>query len=167
MLNLTDLREVLHYDPETGAFTWLRVRSGVSSAGKAAGSVFTHPNTGHRYLIIGVFCQRYRAHRLAVFYMTGQWPSDEVDHKDGDGLNNRWDNLRVATRSQNHANSKRASDNTTGFKGVRKQRNGRYQARIAIKGKRLHLGTFQTPEAAHAAYCKAAKELFGEFARTA
>lgn len=165
MLNLTNLRKVLHYDPETGAFTWLRVRSGVSTAGKAAGSVFTHPQTDHRYLIISVFCQRYRAHRLAVFYMTGQWPSDEVDHKDGDGLNNRWDNLRVATRSQNHANSKLARNNVSGFKGVRQTR-GRYRARIAVEKKRIELGTFDTAEEAHQAYCIAARRFFGLFARS-
>ena len=91
-----------------------------------------------------------------------------VDHRDGDGLNNRRSNLRMATRSQNQHNQKLASHNTSGFKGVRwdKQR-GKWQAAIRLNGKRKHLGFFPTPEAAYEAYCKGSAEIHGEFGRVA
>jgi hypothetical protein len=165
-LRHSDLLSILHYDPATGAFTWTEIRrKGPNAPGAPAGSVFTHPKSGHKYLILSLLGHRYRAHNVAVFYTTGRWPEGEVDHKDGDGLNNRWRNLREATRSQNHANSKRARNNTSGFKGVRLSRSGRYRARIAVNKKRIALGSFDTPEEAHDAYCRAAKKFFGEFAR--
>lgn len=93
-------------------------------------------------------------------------PGKEIDHKDGDGLNNRRSNLRDVSGSQNQANRRVSSNNKTGFKGVRKNiRDGRFRARIKIHGNRLSLGTYETPEQAAHAYDTAAKELHGEFAR--
>lgn len=92
-------------------------------------------------------------------------PSLVTDHIDGDRLNNRRSNLRVATRSQNSQNCRMHVINTAGQKGVSRTRNGTYQARIVYQGRIRHLGTYATPEEAHEAYCKAAVELFGEFAR--
>lgn len=91
-----------------------------------------------------------------------------VDHIDGDGLNNRRENLRPATSSQNNRNAKRRSDNTSGFKGVTwRRRERKWAAQIRVDGKNMYLGHFDSPEAAHAAYCKASAELHGEFGRTA
>lgn len=105
-------------------------------------------------------------HRIIVERMIGRkLRTDEyVDHIDGDSLNNTRSNLRIATRGQNRANSRPNRNNTTGFKGVRR-RGTRYRAEITVDKKTTYIGTFDTPEAAHAAYVEAAKQHFGEFAR--
>jgi hypothetical protein len=90
-----------------------------------------------------------------------------VDHIDGDGLNNRRSNLRFATTAQNSANRGKQKNNTSGFKGVRwHKRDKRWRAVIGINGKTKQIGSFKTPEAAYDAYCAAARELHGVFART-
>jgi hypothetical protein len=89
-----------------------------------------------------------------------------MDHKDCNPANNSWRNLRLTTQSLNNCNTRRRSDNTTGFKGVG-QHQGGFRARIRLHGKQRLLGVFETPELAHAAYCRASHELHGEFGRTA
>ena len=92
----------------------------------------------------------------------------QVDHIDGDALNNRRSNLRLATALQNGANKKKPAHNTSGFKGVSWHKRDLYwAANIRVGGKLRHLGRFETAEAAHAAYCKASEEFHGEFGRTA
>lgn len=92
--------------------------------------------------------------------------SEYCDHIDGNSLNNVRSNLRLATKAQNNRNMKKPSHNTSGYKGVSWRKNaGRWRAYIFINNKQIHLGYFDTPEEAHAAYCEAAKELHGEFAR--
>lgn len=89
-----------------------------------------------------------------------------VDHRDGNGLNNCRANLRVCCHQQNLANARRRADNRSGFKGVGYNRRiDRYHARIHIDGRSKFLGSFRTPQEAHQAYCRAAAEQFGEFAR--
>jgi HNH endonuclease/AP2 domain len=91
-----------------------------------------------------------------------------IDHRDGNSTNNRWSNLRLATVSQNNANRRRPRHNTSGYKGVslcRRSGRRRWRAVIYKKGQ-IHLGTFPTPEAAHAAYVAAAPKVHGKFART-
>lgn len=92
-------------------------------------------------------------------------PEKQTDHRDGDGLNNRRLNLRVATVSQNQCNRGKQRNNTSGFKGVNANAN-RWRATIRHLGSQYHLGMFSTPEEAHAAYCKAAHKMHGEFANT-
>ena len=90
----------------------------------------------------------------------------DVDHRDGDGLNNRRANLRVATVLENQFNARRRKDNASGFKGVSWHRAaGKWYAHISLNRKRFHLGTFDTPEAAHAAYAAASAAFHGEFGR--
>ncbi len=86
-----------------------------------------------------------------------------IDHRDHDTLNNRRSNLRRATRAQNCQNARKRRDNKYGFKGIFKT-NKKWLAHIRENGKFKHLGVFSSPEAAHAAYAKAALELHGEFA---
>jgi hypothetical protein len=162
--------KLLKYDPTTGSLTWrwrddARPQWNVRYAGKAAGYIWT-PRTGKtRYLVIGIFGWSFRAHRLIWLYMTGAWPSLEIDHADGDGLNNRWSNLRQATRAQNVMNSGVRMDNKCGLRGVCFNKfAGRFQARIQVDGKGRFLGYFDTKEEAHAAYLAAAVEAYGEFA---
>jgi hypothetical protein len=91
----------------------------------------------------------------------------EVDHANGNKLDNRLCNLRVATRTQNNANARTRKHSKSGIKGVRFHKlNKRWQARIRCAGKQLHLGYFDTPQMAAEAYSRAASSLFGEFART-
>lgn len=91
---------------------------------------------------------------------------EQVDHRDGDGLNNRRENLRLATASENQRNQHRDRTNTSGFKGACWDKSvNRWKATIKVNRKCIHLGRFDTPEEAHAAYCAAAIKYHGEFAR--
>lgn len=157
-LTVQFVRSVLHYNPDTGVFTWLRPTSNRVRAGDIAGR--QEQRGTNTYLRIGIKCECPYAHRLAWFYMTGEWPPDEVDHRDTDGLNNRWANLRLATRAQNNANHRQF--NKWGFKGVFQQScSGRFMAKHADR----YLGTFDTPEEASAAYLTEAKRRYGDYAR--
>lgn len=153
------LRQLLHYDPETGVFTRLVALGGRS--GPVGSRCECLSPAG--YVQIGVDRRTYPAHRLAWLYMTGAWPPNEVDHINGVRADNRWTNLRQATRSQNRANSRASYANRSGYKGVCRARCGRWRA--SLRGERL--GLFDTPEEASRAYFAAAQELYGEFARAA
>lgn len=153
------LREILHYDPDTGIFRYL-VKRGTCAPGSIAGSVMLRGNWS-----MGLEYGRYSAHRLAWLYMTGEWPALEVDHIDGNPVNNRWDNLRLATSAQNKQNQHRPrSDNTSGYLGVflhgfARDGSKRWRARIQIDGKGKHLGLFKSPELAYSAYLKAKRQI--------
>jgi len=118
------------------------------------------------YRIINIAGVLYRAHRLAFLYMEGKMPDADVDHKNCKRDDNRWEKIRHATRSQNHCNTKRRRDNTSGHKGVdwMKARQ-KWRARVNFGGKRLHLGLFESREEAICARRLAAEELHGEFVR--
>jgi hypothetical protein len=106
-------------------------------------------------------------HRLIFIYMTGECPQF-VDHINGQRSDNRWANLRPATKSQNCANKTRPRNNAAGLRGVtvdNRARTTRYYAHIKVQQKRIYLGSYGTPEEANAAWCEAAKKYFGEFAR--
>lgn len=153
------LRSALHYDPLTGAFTWLTNRaSNKVKAGDPAGVV------KKGYLVICIDNVHYRANRLAVFYMTGVWPR-VADHKDGNTLNNAWENIRDVTKGQNGLNRKLSARNSLGVKGVSILPSGRYRAQIMYQGKKEYLGSFDSIEQASEAYQTAAKSRFGEFNR--
>jgi hypothetical protein len=154
------LRELLDYDSATGEFRWRERMSRAVHAGDVAGTMDID-----RYRRIMIRGTQYRAHQLAWLYMTGEWCSMVIDHRDGDPSNNRWDNLRRATKSQNSANRGLNRNNSCGLKGVSCE-GGRWRAGIYKDGRRHHLGSFATPQAAHAAYVAAARRLFGEFARS-
>ena len=92
-------------------------------------------------------------------------PNIQVDHINGDGLDNRRYNLRACTASENRCNRGKSKNNTSGYKGVCFHKaSKRWRAKIRLKNKFTYLGDFHTPEEAYAAYCKAALELHGEFA---
>lgn len=157
-------RTLLHYDPETGIFTWRVRRGGTANVGAVAG--YTN-DKGYRIIAIGSL---YRASRLAWLYMTGRWPEHEVDHVNGLKSDNRWCNLRNATHAQNSHNRKIHKNNTSRLKGVCASKIGPrvktpWGAKITVNGRNIYLGRFKTPEEAHAAYVEAAQRLHGEFAR--
>jgi HNH endonuclease len=160
-LTLARLREVLHYDPGTGVFTWKVARPPHCVIGSRAGTI-----TKLGYRAVTVLGHRLLEHRLAWFYQTGTWPKDQIDHRNCNGQDNRFANLREARQYDNIANRPAHRDSSTGLKGV--HRNGRrWSASILNCGKKHYLGTFDTPEEAHSAYAAVATKLCGEFARVA
>lgn len=165
-LNLTqaELKEVLRYEPETGKFFWRVSLARRNRVGDEAGWVNAHA-AGKR-IKIAIRNTDYMAHRLAWLYMTGKWPEFEIDHKNGDGLDNRWENLRTATPSENMQHRGVPSNNTTGHKGTCfDKKTGRFVAGIKVAGKRINLGAFDTLKEASEAYRAAAVKYYGPFAR--
>ena len=155
------VRELLEYDPATGLFEWRVARANVK-VGQRTGCL---NSGGYRY--IGIDNRLYKAHRLAWLYVYGRWPANDIDHINGVRDDNRIANLREATRSQNIANARGTRKNKSGFKGAYfLKRERKWLACITVCGKRQHIGLFTTAAGAHAAYVKAAKHHFGEFART-
>lgn len=130
------------YDPFTGLIT----REKWSKGSKAPGTVVGAPSpsgTGKDYLVMMVNKRRYYAHRVAWLLMTGEQPPKEVDHIDGNGLNNKWDNLRKADRSSNMKNCRKHRNGNPLMMGISKRpENGKYRARITVNGKTITLGTF-------------------------
>jgi HNH endonuclease/AP2 domain len=163
------VRSILDYDPKTGIFTWLpreprpgfeRVdRAWISRrVGKAAGTVNVKG-----YVVINLLGIPRLAQRLAFIWMTGEAP-EFVDHINRDRTDNRWANLRPATATQNLANGKLRSDNTSGYRGVTWYKPyQKWMARILNKGDDHFLGYYDTVEEAAAVYERAAADLFGEF----
>ena len=159
------LKELLHYDPETGVFTWRANENLTDLVGREAGWIQKpSPQSGSQvsYRKIEIDGRTYYAHRLAVLYMKGRWPKAKVDHSSKDGLDNRWTNLREATTSQNRMNMNVRRDSRLGVKGVKPQ-DGRYVAHVVGKGKRRYVGMFGTPEEAKEARDEAADDRHGEF----
>jgi hypothetical protein len=152
--NFTDL---LSYNQITGIFTWKTTRNGAVKIGSIAGSL-----NSDGYMQIKVFNKLYRSHRLAWFMMTGKWPKETIDHIDGDRKNNRFSNLREATKGQNRANSK---VNRGRFLKGAYPHSGKWVARITHKSKTKYLGFYETEKEAHLAYQIAAKTFHQQFAR--
>jgi HNH endonuclease len=155
------LKKVLHYSPETGCFTWLvnAGRYGRIKPGTEAGS----HNKANGYHSICIDGKGFPSHRLAFLYLTGAWPTHEVDHINRIRHDNRWCNLREAILQQNLQNKTRYSSNTSGFPGVTwHKRIGKWQARLGGGRKREHLGYWDDISQAAAAYnrAKAAKSPF-------
>ena len=147
------LRELLEYDPETGAFTWRVSTSNRVRAGSVAGHLHSK-----WYINIQIDGRLYLAHRLAWLYIHGAWPEAEIDHIDDDPSNNRLANLREVTNQKNHQNQRRANtDSSTGLIGASPKK-GKFQAQIMINNKKRFLGYFETPEAAHEAYIEAKRQ---------
>lgn len=151
------LKALLHYDPQTGAFTWLAGQRRGTSAGSGQ-------SKGYMQIVIGG--RKYYAHRLAWLYMTGKWPGIQIDHINGNKGDNRFSNLREVTPAQNQHNTGANKLNQSGFKGVSKRKKYEgWEAQIRINGKRTYLGTFSSPEEASAAYQAAAVEHQKNFRR--
>ena len=162
MISHDRLLRILSYDRETGDFVWKQKIADKVVVGNLAGSI---NYAGYR--IIKIEGEKYMAHRLAWFYVTKNWPKEQIDHADGVRLNNRLRNLREASPAQNGANRKVNEYKVIGYKGVRQVGKNKWQARIKFMGRTKHLGMFSSINDAAAAYERAAKEHFGEFARVA
>lgn len=161
-LTADELRRQLRYEPLTGLFWWLIARRG-RQLNRPAGTIGTM-RSGNPACQIMIDGRKYYANVLAWLWMTGDWPTDEVDHTNTDSLDNRWTNLRLATRSQQNMNRRSKRPYLTGASFHKPS--GRWQAYIKKDGKQIPLGYYASAEQAHEAYKKAAAELFGEFAHS-
>lgn len=157
-MNQAELKALLHYNPESGEFTYLVDRWRVK-AGDKARSV---RDTGKkRYYRLKYRQKQYQLHRLAFLYMNGEMPKGEVDHINGNSLDNRWENLRIVSRQENSRNVKKANRNTSGVVGVTWNKAvERWQSQIGVDGKCVFLGYFSDlSEACSARAC--AESLYG------
>lgn len=174
------LRQLLRYEPETGKLFW-RERGSEwfsdghrTAAGNAANwnaryagrEAFT-ADSGRGYRVGAIQDRLHLAHRVIWAMQTGEWPDAEIDHADVDGLNNRWANLRPASRPQNQFNTKPHADNKSGVKGLWQRPDGKWRVRIRADSVPREVGIFNCKTAAAAAYAKASAELHGAFGRTA
>jgi hypothetical protein len=153
----------MSYDPQTGILRWLVALGGKGRVGERVGTIGKH---GHRVTSIdGV---AYRTARLCWMHVTGEMPSGLIDHKNTDRCDDRWENLRPATGSENARNCRPKSKKSGHLKGAFcNKASGRWFSSIKADCGTVHLGTFDTKEDAHAAYAAAAKKFHGEFARYA
>jgi HNH endonuclease len=162
-ISLSKLKSILKYDPITGLFTWrVKRRCGRGKFTRIGGIAGFKESLG--YWCIGIEGKTYKCHRLAWLFCYGKWPRDDIDHINGNRMDNRIANLRIGGKQLNPRNAKRKSSNKSGFKGVHKDKGG-YIARICVNYNRIYLGHFRTARAAHAAYALAAQRYYGEFAR--
>jgi len=165
------IRELINYDPETGDTFWKKrdvkwFKNGVKTAlhtsrvwnnrfaGKKIGSI----SKSHGYLEFRLFYDLYLLHRVIWLYMTGSWPN-VIDHKDGNRLNNVWENLDNVTYLTNARNQKLQKNNTSGYKGVSwSKRDNNWEVHIRINKRSEYLGSFDDILLAFETYAKAAKE---------
>lgn len=154
-----ELLALLKYNRVFGDLTWIASETPRhrDKIGKPAG---TMGSVGYWQVQIGG--RVYLAHRVIWCMMTGRWPTETIDHENLDKSDNRWRNLRKATRTQNQCN--RRGNNKLG-KGVNPSSPGSFRARIRVNGKKISLGSFKTAEEAKAAYERAALKYHGKFAR--
>lgn len=152
------LQELFYYCPLTGKLTWKKQLSNKGPVGAVAGYV-----NDNGYLIVGIEGNEYRVHRI-VWALHYSCITEDLDHIDGNKLNNRIENLRLATRSQNNWNSKLRSDNTSGMKGV-SEHQGKWRVRTFLNGKEITKSGFKTKEEA-ITYAKQTREKEqGEFTK--
>lgn len=159
-LTLVQLRSALWYDVDTGVFyRRKRVPGPNSGVGNVAGGL-----DSNGYVSIMVEGHRHPAHRLAWLYMTGKWPTKDIDHKNRVRHDNRFNNLREASVSDNTRNTIVRRNNKVGLKGVHYDKcASKWKAQIAYGGKKRHLGLFPTAELGAEFYDLASQLLYGEF----
>jgi len=157
---LEDFKAHLRYEPETGHLYWAKTLSRRAVAGKRAGS------PSHGYVSLGFRGKQIPAHVIIWFMQTGEWPGKEVDHINGDRSDNRIENLRLATDSEQQCNRRMDRRNSSGVKGVYWNKNARkWQAYITKHGRITYLGIYASIEDARAARARAEEHLHGEFVR--
>lgn len=153
---------IIDYNPATGDTNWKNslLRSSMWNtkyAGKRVGCIITS-QSGMQYWKTKIDGIPFLVHRVIWFYVTGEWPEDQIDHWNGNGLDNKWDNLRDASQAQNLANAKNL------MRGIDPFPNGKWRAKITIDHKQIHLGMFDSKEEAFEVYKQALIDTHGEFA---
>jgi hypothetical protein len=161
MLTPTELHDLFEYNPQTGHLIWKVNAARRRKPGEIAGC-----KSPEGRILVGVHGRLYKAHRIIWAMQTGEWPDKQIDHINEDPSDNRWVNLRLATKAQNMRNVTRIKSNTSGYKGVGwSKAANKWRAYIRADGVNYHLGLFQTKEEAAAAYKVAAAKLHGAFAK--
>lgn len=170
------LRELFDYDADTGALIW-RVRPQSDFKNQRACSIFNAMYSGsvagsidkaNGSVYVTIDAVRFLAHRLAYTYVHGVCPVElQIDHVNGNRLDNRIENLRLATAAENMQNVGKHRDNSSGHRGVHWcKQSKKFIAQVQANGKRKRLGSFNTAEEAAAVYAQAAKQLHGAFMRS-
>lgn len=156
LLTAERVRELFDYCSETGQLTRRIALYNTSFvAGQRAGSIH---NMGYRRVCVDM--KYYLEHRLIWLLVTGAFPTMQVDHRNGVRNDNRWENLREATPSENGQNRGLLANSTSGFTGVnRQEQSGKWRAQIYVAGRRKYLGVFATREEARDAYLDAKSKL--------
>jgi hypothetical protein len=160
--NIMELREFCanYLEYVDGVLYWKQTALSPKMRGKKAGSL-----ERKGYIVLYFNGKAHKCHRL-IFLMHHGYLPHIVDHINGDPLDNRIENLRAATHTQNTNNAGPRKGTRSGLKGVSQIASGKWQAAIRAEGRRLYLGAFDTPELAHVAYVNAAKQYHKDFART-
>lgn len=156
MTHLTQerLRILVNYCEQTGVFRWSE-----SAHKPLIGKIAGNPNS-NGYIKFSIGGRTYMAHRLAWLYVYGKWPTNTIDHMDGDRTNNRISNLRDVTQLVNRQNVRRTVSGKDSPLGVTlHKKSQRWQAQIRVHGKSVYLGLFDCKNEAHNAYL-AAKRAF-------
>jgi len=152
------LRELLHYDQETGIFTWIVNRQWNAMCGDIAGAEI-RSKCGYICFQIYIDGTPYKSHRLAFLYVKGRWPLEVVDHINTNSLDNRFSNLREATANINAQNRTSAhKHSSSGVLGVSPSGKN-WRAGIRVNGKRISIGSYPTKELAYEAYVKTKRML--------
>lgn len=137
-LTIARLKELLSYDPISGLFTWKLSTSNRVKRGDTAGAL-----QQHGYIVVSIDGEQVKAHRLAVFYMTGAWPTEVVDHRNDNRADNSWLNLKCTSHGTNIRRQRANSSNTSGHKNVSwSKQSNKWLVQIGVNGKRVHGGLF-------------------------
>ena len=155
MITQSKLKQLVKYDPDTGEFVSLADR-GKTKCGQRLGC-----KNRLGYIEIGMLWKKYKAHTLAFLYMTGEFP-DEIDHADGDPSNNKWSNLRLATRQENMWNRGVNVNSQTGVKGVHPYKD-KFKVQFRVFGKKVYLGLFNDLQEAKQHHDEFVEMFQGEF----
>lgn len=151
---IREMQQWLDYEPETGIFRWKRARAIRTKVGAVAGR-----RDPRGYIRLPFNYTNYMAHRVAWAFTHGVWPQYGIDHINGEKADNRIVNLRDVSQSVNMQNQRRAPRNSsTGLLGV-SPNSGKFAAHIVSDGRKVYLGRYDTPEAAHAVYINAKRVL--------
>lgn len=157
MLDYDRLVEVFECDYD--GWLYNRHSRGRAKIGERAGYLDVH-----NYWRVVIDYKKYYVHHLVWFYVHGEWPSSELDHIDGNSMNNAPANLRLCNRTQNNCNRKRRPTGESGLRGAYlDKRNLQWHSQIQFGSQSYFLGNFDTPKEAHEAFEYAAKKLHGEF----
>jgi len=160
-IDIADVRQWLRYDPETGHLWWLRWPGGKARLDQPAGT--TRPDGRRQIKVCG---RAFKAHRVCWSLHYGAWPEGDIDHINADPADNRLENLREATKTENNRNQCKRTGCSSGLKGVTWDKRWRkWRAHIRVHGKLIRLGAFDDEYEAHLAYCRAADAYFGDFRR--
>lgn len=146
-LSHKELLELVHYDLDTGFFTW-KTPAKNRKVGARGGAPCCCKASGRTHRLIKIKGGAWKEHRLAFFYVAGRWPHELIDHIDGDASNNAFTNLREVSRAENSKNQKLFKPNASGASGVKKTKAGRWHVTIGINGKATYVGTYDSFEEA-------------------